>query len=185
MERFENKYGNIWYIFESKFNAIFDDNYLFIRKVHKDFKNNKLDSGAPNWVGPDIFIYLLPVSIIRHFSIRGHLPISASLEGEEVGYSNSNFGYEAADRGLGQRPIKKVICTFGATDYGFCLNLIILAGPIDEKTLDCQRNREETKDITDTFKIEIPFNDVPEVLNMDERTRRLFRRRNWNDNKSH
>lgn len=176
MERFENKHGRIWYIFDRKLTALFEDDYLYLQDVEENFRENKIDPDAPRRTGPSMYIPLLPAAVVRRYALWKALPLSITFKGTEVGYSIANSGYASADLGMGRRRLREVACTFSFAGQALSIDLDMTFCATDPESLNYGLREADKTEVFKRVHIAIPFVDVPEVLNMDEKSRRLFAR---------
>lgn len=174
MERFENKYGKVWYIFDRKLTALFEDDYLYLQDVEENFRENKIDPESPRRTGPSMYIPLLPAAVVRRYALWKGLPLSITLKGTEVGYSIANSGYASADLGMGRRRLREVVCTFSLVGQALSIELDMTFCATDPESLNYGLSGADKTEVFKRVQIALPFADVPEVLNMDERSRRLF-----------
>jgi hypothetical protein len=176
MERFENRHGNIWYIFDRKLTARLEEDYLYLQDVKENFRENKIDPDAPLRTGPSMYIPLLPAAVVRRYALWRALPLSITLKGAEVGYSIANSGYAAADMGPGRRRLREVACTFRFAEQALSIELDMTFCATDPESLNYGLQGADKAEWFKRVQIAIPVVDVPEVLNMDEKSRRLFAR---------
>ena len=176
MERFENKYGKVWYIFDRKLTALFEDDYLYLQEVEENYRENKIDPDAPRRKGASMYIPLLPAAVVRRYALWKALPLSITLKGTEVGYSIANSGYASADLGMGRRRLREAVCAFSSAGQALVIELDMAFCATDPESLNYGLREADKTEVFKRVQIAIPFADVPEVLNMDEKSRRLFAR---------
>jgi hypothetical protein len=163
------------YVFAKKHMVRFNDESVSICGVYHGYDNP--NANAPLGAPPHVFIRALPpLAYLRELSVGSALPLSLKLSGENLGSVEKNIGYGAADDGAYLRTIQRIEMCMKRSQSHLAVALRVEATAVNPQTARSPLSDLDSKPLELVFDIDIPYDSVPEVFNMDERTRDRLRR---------
>jgi hypothetical protein len=176
MERFIYRKQSIqpFYVFARQHFAFFHDDGLSISHAGSGYANP--DADLVPMGPPYVRIPLLRLQFLRDVSI-GELPLNIIFEAKRLGHIDQNAGYAAADMGQYQRDINSLNAKMTLENQCLTLQLRVVASAVNPQSAHGKLTERDLLSLELAYMLGIPWKDVPEVLNMDERTRRTFAKR--------
>ena len=166
-----------FYVFDGKHVVHFWDDGVSVHRASKHYRDT--DTWLSPFDSPHIYLKALPLEFYKSAVLNERLPISVTMEGDNLGAVKRTSDYVYGEEvGSYRRSIVREELRLWRADDRLFFRIKFDATGVDPKTVPGRPGKEDTLPQGFAFDFPFPLDIVPELLNLTESERRIFQR-NW------